>query len=562
MANQNIEFSRLFKNSMKPSLSEMLVILVCSLGFASGRQYIQTGYLTDKVALLIYSVFYFVVFYCSSMFIQSFISRHVFDSKNYLRKLFELAPYKQLVVFTLIILTAWLPIILSLYPGTLSNDTTNQLCQYIAVFERDLPWHLQDHHPVFDTLVIGWVVCTSANTFRSLHWGIFTYCVLQAILTAITISACCMYIKSKLRASDISMLVIGLFVCLCPLFPVWSMNISKDALFSWLYIWFLMFFIEIVRTRCKVLEKRSFIVLFVVSCLLITLTKKTGVYIVAGSVFVLVAVFRKSAQTTIIAGVCSVLLIFVLLPVLFSFFNIEPGGKQEMFSVPFQQTARYVLLHDDEVTQEEKTAIDALLDYDTLADRYYFSTADTVKGYRERGGKQQYLSWARVWFIQGIKHPETYFDAAAGLNAPWLSFIPISSLFDSNWHIASSPEVIPDSVYEQNAQQRLLSQSIKDYYYSFVAVPGLGILMSEGLYAILLPALALILILKSKQSDQTVGLVPVFISILFLFLSPEASGTEAGRYILPMVYSAPLLFMYGISVFHFHQEAFSSLERK
>ncbi|MFQ9748440.1 MAG: hypothetical protein ACLRYY_05500 [Anaerobutyricum soehngenii] len=36
------------------------------------------------------------------------------------------------------------------------------------------------------------------------------------------------------------------------------------------------------------------------------------------------------------------------------YYNIEPGGIQEALSLPFQQTARYVKEHEEEVTQEEK----------------------------------------------------------------------------------------------------------------------------------------------------------------------------------------------------------------
>ena len=44
-------------------------------------------------------------------------------------------------------------------------------------------------------------------------------------------------------------------------------------------------------------------------------------------------------------------------------YNIEPGGIQEALSLPFQQTARYVKEHEEEVTQEEKEAIKGVLAY-------------------------------------------------------------------------------------------------------------------------------------------------------------------------------------------------------
>ena len=37
-----------------------------------------------------------------------------------------------------------------------------------------------------------------------------------------------------------------------------------------------------------------------------------------------------------------------------------------MLSIPFQQTARYVTKYSDEVTEEEKDAINNVLQYDNL----------------------------------------------------------------------------------------------------------------------------------------------------------------------------------------------------
>lgn len=66
-------------------------------------------------------------------------------------------------------------------------------------------------------------------------------------------------------------------------------------------------------------------------------------------------------------------------------YNIEPGGIQEALSLPFQQTARYVKEHEEEVTQEEKEAIKGVLAYNKLGKYYNPKISDPVKAtYKKR----------------------------------------------------------------------------------------------------------------------------------------------------------------------------------
>ena len=90
--------------------------------------------------------------------------------------------------------------------------------------------------------------------------------------------------------------------------------------------------------------------------------------------------------------------------------GIIPGGKQEMLSIPFQQTARYVKEHGKEVTKEEKMTINKVLNYDTIGKNYDPNLSDPVKNTYKR--KDEYISeYFRVWWKQFLKHPQTYVNA-------------------------------------------------------------------------------------------------------------------------------------------------------
>lgn len=77
--------------------------------------------------------------------------------------------------------------------------------------------------------------------------------------------------------------------------------------------------------------------------------------------------------------------------------GVQPGSKREMLSVPFQQTARYINCYPDEVTQEEKNAIDKVLDYEHIADNYNPEASDQVKNtFNENATNEELKNYFRV----------------------------------------------------------------------------------------------------------------------------------------------------------------------
>lgn len=79
-------------------------------------------------------------------------------------------------------------------------------------------------------------------------------------------------------------------------------------------------------------------------------------------------VFPATVMFLLISGKKYIFSLIVMLLALFSFnwgyYNVllpindvQPGGIQEMLSVPFQQTARFVKYYGDELSEEDKEAI-------------------------------------------------------------------------------------------------------------------------------------------------------------------------------------------------------------
>ena len=83
-----------------------------------------------------------------------------------------------------------------------------------------------------------------------------------------------------------------------------------------------------------------------------------------------------------------------------------------MLSVPFQQTARYVRDYADEVTEEERDAIDRVLDSDTIGEVDDPNISDPVKKtFNEDADSEDLKAYFKVWFQMFLKHPVCYIEA-------------------------------------------------------------------------------------------------------------------------------------------------------
>lgn len=136
---------------------------------------------------------------------------------------------------------------------------------------------------------------------------------------------------------------------------------------------------------------------------------------------------RKSERDSkrcirILYSAAAALLIPVLLAEVFSaslmsWFNVEPGSIREALALPMQQTARYVKEFGDEVTEEERAAISAVLDYEHLAEKYDPRISDPVKElFKYNPTTEELRDYLSVWLKQFIKHPFVYFKATVNQN--------------------------------------------------------------------------------------------------------------------------------------------------
>ena len=459
--------------------------------------------------------------------------------------------WKRFLVLVAIMLLAWAPYLIAFAPGTMGYDTFAQIRSFYpdhdmvqsiqSVKASSVPGRFSDHHPLFDTLVFGSFAYVSDLLFGGWFQGLTLYICLQSIAMACTLVLVCAYMR---RVGVAPAFVKGsyAFYCLLPIFPINAFTIIKDTLFIWPFVLYALLTVEVVRTRGRVLHRRRWAVAFVVLSVVLALTKKTGIYIVCAESLFLAIVFRDCWKQALGGAAVTAAVMWLVLPsVVFPLLRVVPGGRQEALGTAFQQTALYVLEHGDEVTEDERRAIDAVIDYEAIPDRYVPDFVDPIKySYRwDTATTEDLIAYARTWFKQGIRHPVTYARATWGVLKP---FFDPSTRF--NLYLNTELRYGELDLRQYPMVFEPMREGIASCFHTLCDVPVLGLLLSNVLYCLAIPVFCFSVV--AVRPDRRWQLPCCFLVLLAIgsFLIAPIGWT---RYAFPLIYLAPV--MLGMALF-------------
>lgn len=472
------------------------------------------------------------------------------------------------ILIALLMFLFWLPVLIALYPGTAINDTWNQLYQFVYAFYSGRSGgiggiqlrYLGDHHPVAATLIMGVMMIPLASTTGNLQIAFFIYVLLQAFLTCLAFSYTLVYMYRKLKVGTGFTTVCFLIYSLLPLFPSSAQLISKDSLTAWIFVFFTVMFMEMVRTGGASLDSRSNYEVLILTVWAMCATKKVGIYVAVISLLFVLPAIRRNRKKIELLIMGSILLFMVAWPWTMKFTGIVPGGRREMLSIPFQMTARYVKEHPDDITEEESEVIDKMLYMETLAERYDPVSADPVKGFAfyEIHNTSEYLDYIRVWFRQGCRHPGSYVNAFFAMESGWFSWTKYYPLLNMDWHSQLNTTVFSEASTVRPPVIKGLAEDFQKMLDDLYENPLLRLIFTYAFYAALLPAFIIGTLFRKKRaadvSDEEqadagkcttlawVAAVPMFLSIaLGCWLAPVSIHFEGRRYLFPVVYTVVIL---------------------
>lgn len=458
--------------------------------------------------------------------------------------------WKNSLLMVALFFVAYLPYFILFYPGTANVDTVIQLMQSFQIpsYINDITTihppeaYYTNHHPFAVTKLFEVFFKLGLNIFGDIRIGVAIYIILHMLFIAAVFTAALQYLR-YIGITKKRLIFIQVVLMFLPIFPMYAICMVKDTLFSAFALLLIIMMYEVARTKGKCFKIWWFDLLLAINCALIMLTKNYGVHILVIVAIVYAIVYRKYILQVVVTFVPVILLYqLVWTMILLPLWNVAPVGKQEALSVPFQQTARYVSEYGEEVTEEEKAAINAVLPYKRLKKLYEPMLSDWVKEkYNQEATSEDMKNYFAVWWQMFLKHPGLYIESVLNNTYEYWDMDKISDLeyYDFSSYLQEHDpngeytELYVTNNYNTGGERYAVYQIIL----MLEKTPIVNIFASLGL----LPWLILYMIIFSifdKRKDYILTyLVPVIIYAICM-VGPDNGNS---RYIMPVIFAIPYL---------------------
>lgn len=453
---------------------------------------------------------------------------------------------KNVFLFTwIMIFVLWIPVFLAYYPAVMAHDFHRQSQEAVKGFI----W-FNSYQPLAHTWLI-WLFFQIGNLFDSYEIGMAFYSIFQMLVFSVACGYSCSMIY-RFTKKKWAPVVTGLFFGVYPIVSVLAVSVTKDIIFSALFLVFMCLFAE--RQYFSSPKKQVVIdILWFLDGVLMILFRNNAVYALAVFAIVYLIVAEKKQKIRIVIF-CILLAIAgkgALEGVQFALGTTIRGSKVEMYNVPIQQLARVGHNHGNDLDIETFELLDTYMPEESWS-MYNPPIGDTVRlnmgsAYEDawKGKMDEVLvAWAQI----GLKYPEDYVDAFLILTAGYWSFD------DTTWaevlgyglegrmgavytYTSSTSEVIPEGIAHESKfpwlEQRLEEVVSANCFYNW---PIISILFQMATYcwALMLTLLACFYIKDRKKAS--IVLFPV-VYLATMFLGPVVLS----RYVLPIIMIVPLM---------------------
>lgn len=485
----------------------------------------------------ILSIFKFIGFYSFFKVVINLIYVYIKNIKveNIKNKLLDKFNKKPIFYSSIIILICWLPYIISFYPVILSPDPTNQIKQFYGIPTRYIDGVnlvndnvlITNDNPIVHTLLLGSTMNIGHRTGND-NLGLFIYSIIQiSILLGALLYSIKHLMKNKVPSHLIFITVI--IYALVPIFPLYSMSAVKDVIFSSFILIFIVKLYDLIRYQN--FSKKDYIILTLIS-LAVCLSRNNGIYHIILSLPFSIFFIKKEWLKIILVTIISTGLYLLFVNSL-PYFQITPGNKREMYSIPFQQTARYVKYYGDELTSYEREVIDKILVLETLPDRYDPEKSDAVKNqFNALATKEDFNEYLKVWLNQFFKHPNVYLEAT--INNVYGYFYPNTSRWYIYYKEYNRINETGKFIYHYN-NFNIGRDTLVKYAQVFPKLPVIGLFVNIG-FVVWVYLFMMFYLIKEKLNKYIVVLLPALSLILVCVASPVNTYF---RYAMPYIFSLP-----------------------
>lgn len=434
-----------------------------------------------------------------------------------------------------------IPYYIAFYPCTLSWDGLYMLDEWLGLSAYT------DHYPPLITALYGslWGLGTRIG---SRYLILFLFVLLQSLLTAWAVGLLMAILKKMKIPYAVRWGVLAFFV----LFTIWniySITLVIDSLYWPVTVLYTVQLIAFVLDSAW-FNKISHVLLLSLTAVLLALIRNNGIFVFLLTIPFLFFMVQKRTKLYIAASVVMVSIAMLLMSkVVYPALGVVPSFKYDTFCVCYQQTARFLTAHEDELPQEEREFLEQAMDIDAVIEFYTPYTADQTKWRMNWGFVSGHLKeYLALWARQGLRDPFCYIQSF--LNSSMGYYYPNQMEYEEGlgWYGPHPYDVRTEGYVEIDYADKTqrLRELLTKLPYSLRQIPGIGMLYSCGFYSWIVLPIALILFIK-KQYRLILALLPGVINILVCFVSPINPHV---RYTLPTMAAAAVsvcLLWYGMN---------------
>lgn len=479
-----------------------------------------------------------VVFYIAAQWILKGFSHMTCQKEMQEENFFERHLF---AVSFCVILLMWLPWIITYYPASMDWDVYRQLSSYLGI------WAPSNHDPWLSSCVLG--ICYRIGVkLGSENLGIFIFVVLRDILMALIYAKCVVMLK-KAGMKRIIYVGVLLFYAVTPVWGAYAKHAFKDTFCTALFVWYIMNTITLIYYGKEGGLKNRHWILYGVSALILSLFRNNCIYVAApATLLVILFLIAKRQKIYYSIGIIAILSVYFMFnSYIVNYCGVIPASSKEALAIPFQQTARTVKFHGNEITDEERDTIDRILDYDSMAQNYDPLISDPIKdNWKGDATSEDLKNYFVVWAKMFLKYPVTYVEAAMGQSYGYYAFTPRfpygAGNYNSGMTIFDWIEVDAFKEYysfhyiEAMASGRKI---LNDWANLWDKIPILNLTNTIPLYTWGILLMGFFLLRKGKIAE----LIPVAALLIMICTCIASPVNGCFRYYAPVAASVPALFL-------------------
>ncbi|MDE7094228.1 MAG: hypothetical protein K2O52_04885, partial [Oscillospiraceae bacterium] len=375
-----------------------------------------------------------------------------------------------------ILLLAWLPYFLYLFPGDVTTDSNQEMQQAVGL--RDL----SNHHPIAHMFMIKIFYSLGQLLFHgNATLSVATYSVCQAIL----LSASFAYLILTLYEAGLKkffLIITILFYAIPSYHGTYSVTMWKDIWFGGIMIvlattlWRMIAYCKTGTEKIPKFEIIMFFIFSVATCLF----RSNGLYAFVFLLLFLFIYFLPKKQIQILATATAALILALIIknPV-YHALHVTPPDMIESLSIPAQQIARSIR-DNAELTEEQEKLLAQVVDISKISERYYSTISDSIKNLVRETDNQEFIAehkfeFLKLWINLGLQNPKSYLyaylDQTYGYWYPDVQY----------WVYAGEFSTSGFDMAKENKLSQNQSNFMQEWREAYKSYPYWGLLWSIGL---------------------------------------------------------------------------------